>query len=237
MNVPDQTKRGDVPDRLLAGLVAELRGSSSLRDNRIGRDLVVLTGLEQGAWKGLFHIADVGVSSRNELGIRCELATPGLVWEEGAPHLYRDWKFLLSIPAHYPEVMPRVRFDPPTPFAAHIVHAEHRPYPPGLPARLRAYLEAGDGHCCFTDHWSPATPAYDLALVVWMVSRIVGFAELRGERSALNPLARDHALRLRARGAEGSLGEPLPPPCPEVVEQVEADDGIEIEPAEVEDRR
>lgn len=210
MPTPVSTPRGLVPlDRVIPALLAAPHPC----DKRKGRDLAVVLDACRATWRervvplGLLP-AEGGTALLAVFALRAD----GLVFSNGAPAAYDQFSLAILIPEHYPLAMPFVVFSDPLPFSPHVFDTRFKPPAQGAPPEFHEFLQRGNGCCCFVRHgqWT-ADCTHDLALLLWILSRIVTGNLMWGEATALNPRARDHFLRLKEQGRL-PLGPALPLP-------------------------
>lgn len=221
--------RNQVAD--VQGIIDQLLRSENVCDERKGSDLKQLVQLMEGRWAGRFNILRTAGTLERSLLIVCRLGVSGLIWAGNRPIPNDDFVCTAAIPNYYPLSQPDVRFIGKIPWCCHVVHKDFLPNTTELPADLHEYLRQGDGNCCYmrSSQWSPSAT---LALVFWQVSRLLTFGKSQGEAGSLNPAARDHMLRLTRQGDQLPLGDPLPYPYDDSMEDSQK---ISVEPACVND--
>ncbi|MBN2564803.1 MAG: hypothetical protein JXB46_03750 [Candidatus Eisenbacteria bacterium] len=199
----------------LGGVVARLKASPNVCDQRKGRDVEALMALAQGKWSSRFSLVRAFPGPQRSLTLLCELVISGLVWRN-QPEPHSDWLIALGLPWNYPLAMPGAGFLRDVPYNPHVSHRAFALEPRGLSAELHRYVEelrsGRDGGICFVraSQWT-ADSTRDLALLIWQISRILSGNVLYGEAAALNHSARDHYLRLKQEG-KLPLGPSLPFP-------------------------
>lgn len=208
-------------------LAARLMASPNVCDQRKGRDLARLQQLSTGVWRGSFTLqAAAPLGEHRVIALAGRLGVQSLAWNGQEPYPHDRWTVLIGLEHHYPLAMPQVRFvGEPIPYNPHVMHRDHVPDEATIPAELRHFLvqlrEGYDGGCCYmaSAQWE-TSPEFDLAMVLWQVSRILTGVRIHGEQAALNNHARDSYLRLADQGRL-PLGPALPVPSAATVAPAE----------------
>ncbi|GIW89856.1 MAG: hypothetical protein KatS3mg109_0288 [Pirellulaceae bacterium] len=213
----DQVDHGADEHRAIRAVAERLLGSPNVCDQRKGRDLARLLALSDTAWHDRLALqAAVPLPDRCTLGLVANLTVTSLAWRSGQPVEHSSWKLLVAVEPYYPLAMPAVRFVDEVPYNPHVLHREHLPDEATLAPPLRLFIAAVrqgyDGGCCYLEssHWQ-TTPEFDLAFVIWQVSRVLAGVGVRAEPGALNQHACDYFMHL-ADQKRLPLGPPLPPP-------------------------
>jgi hypothetical protein len=196
-------------------LAQRLARSTNPGQLALAYDLRQLGALTRGAWRDRVEIPRVVPGKDGTIVIHTRLKGVNGLVRSGAQILPHDcWQALLVVPPSFAHAMPLWRFVGDwLPFAPHVLPRAATLNERDLPAPLLRFLEAlrsrEAGWTCVLDHWTPMRRTHNLSIFLWQCSRLIcGASRFVGEEASLDPLARDHFIRL-AEAGKLPLGPPL----------------------------